>query len=212
LIPYVAVLQQGSPAVDKRGSSYIPDAKPGDFWLRGLLDPIRDGEKGFEAIFCGMVRVWSEFLPNRQGFVTSHMEPPADLESRRTSEGGIEKIIWVRTSNGHVVQDTRQLFILVEARPHVLPCYSTKHKFAKALTTHQHQILHPETGGIMPSYACKYRLTTFPDGNAKGKFFSLKFENLGLVSDPEYDAAEAFANSVESGALRVMVPLAGDND
>jgi hypothetical protein len=62
LLPLIYVLQTGSPAVEKRGDSYVEGANPGDFWLRNAIIPIRNGEEGIIAIPVEMVRTWIEWL------------------------------------------------------------------------------------------------------------------------------------------------------
>jgi hypothetical protein len=207
LIPLIYLLQQGSPQVDKRGNKYMQDAEPGDFFLRTALNPIRSGLTGIEVQPCEMLRKWIEFLPNRGGYVTEHDRPPADLESRISSENGIEKIVQVRRSNNNIIQDTRQFFVLVEGKAYALPCKGTGHTFAKEWQTHFHQLLHPQTGGLLPAWAHKYLLTTVPAANGKGKWFGLKFADLGPVPTlGEYDAGRRFHQAVTRGAVRGEAP------
>jgi len=94
IIPLLYILQSNSPAVAKRGNAHIPDAEPGDFWLRNAAsNPIRSGITGIDVLNCGMVRRWVEWRPNRQGYVTEHDQPPADTEDVIThDEAGIEKL------------------------------------------------------------------------------------------------------------------------
>jgi hypothetical protein len=40
------------------------------------------------------------------------------------------------------------------------------------------QFRHPKTGGLLPSFARKYLLTTVPASNALGHWFTLKFTDL----------------------------------
>src|SRR6516164_8106831 len=51
-----SVLQSNSPQVNKRGSDYMQDAEPGDWWLRGAANPISNGTDGIVVIPCGMGR------------------------------------------------------------------------------------------------------------------------------------------------------------
>jgi hypothetical protein len=202
LIPRVYLLQQNSPQVDKRGSRYVQDAAPGDFFLRTALRPIRSGLTGIEVQPCEMQRKWVEFFPNRGGYVTEHDQPPIDLESQIVSENGIERIIQVRRSNKNVVQDTRTFYLLIEGQPFVLGCKSTLHVFAREWVTHQHRLLHPQTGAILPAFSHKYLLTSIPASNAKGKWFGLKFQDLGPVSLPEMEAGNQLFEAVTRGTVR----------
>jgi hypothetical protein len=205
LIPRVVLLQQGSPQCEKRDAKYIQDAEAGDFFLRGALQPIRSGVNGIEVIPCEMVRRWVEWLPLRQGFVTEHDHPPADLESRIASEAGVEKIYQARKSNGNTIVDTRQFFLLIEGRAYALSCSSTAHTFAREWVTYQHQLRLPN-GALLPAFAHKYLLTSTPVSNAKGRWFGLKFTDLGPVGLAELEAGNRLFEAVTRGAVRGEAP------
>jgi hypothetical protein len=209
LIPIVYVLQTNSPACDKRAPTYIDGAEPGGFWLKGAIEPVRDGVAGIVVIPCAMTRTWMEWLPGRQGFAARHDKPPADLESG-TGEGGRQALT---RPNGNVIQDTREFYLLVDGQPYLLPCYATKHTFARGWQTHFRQFKHPKTGGVLPSFARKYRVTTVPTMNAMGRWFGLKFTDLNeWVSADEYQAAKALNAIVEQGRQRIEMPIADDAD
>jgi hypothetical protein len=210
LIPLIYVLQSNSPQVDKRGNAYEENAEPGDFFLRGAINPVRSGIEGIEAQPCMMLRKWVEWLPSRRGYVTEHDQPPADLESRISSENTIEKTELVRKSNGNTIVDTRQFYLIVEGQPFVLPCYSTRHTFARKWQTDLNQRRHPDTGNVLPAFLHRYRLTTYPDENAKGKYFSLKFTYIGPVSAPEYDLGKRLYEAVTRGIARAEASTNGD--
>jgi hypothetical protein len=213
LLPLIYVLQTGSPAVEKRGDSYVEGANPGDFWLRNAIIPIRNGEEGIIAIPVEMVRTWIEWLPNRGGFVARHDSPPEDMTQRTVrGDDGRERQSLVRGGSGNIVQDTREFYLLVDGQPYVLPCTGTKHTFARSWNMLFHQFLHPKTGNVMPSFARKYRLTTVPASNAVGKWFGLKFQDLGPVTVPEYQAAKTLYQAVQKGEKRAESPTAHAGD
>jgi hypothetical protein len=210
LLPLIYILQSNSPVTEKRSEAYIEGAEPGHFWLRNAITPIRDGVLGITAIPCEMVRTWIEWLPNRQGFVARHDEPPVDMTEKLVrDDSGRERIQLVRSGNGNVIQDTREFFLMVDGHPFDLPCTGTKHTFARQWQTMFHQFAHPKTGEVMPACSRKYRLTTVPMSNAIGKWFGLRFQDLGWVSKPEYDTAAAFAKAVKRGEKKAEAPMAG---
>ena len=91
LIPLIYILQTNSPVCDKRDPAYRDGASPGCFFLRGAIDPIREGDTGIVTIPCEMQRVWLEFLPGRQGLVDRHAQKPADVKATVQEEGGRRK-------------------------------------------------------------------------------------------------------------------------
>jgi hypothetical protein len=213
LVPLIYVLQALSPQVEKRGDNYIEGAEAGDFWLRNSLDPIRNGEEGIEAIPVDMFRTWIEWLPNRGGFVARHNEPPGDMVARTIrGDDGSEREVMMR-GNGNLVVDTREFYIMVDGDPYVFPCSSTKHTFARSWQTMFHRFKHPTTGKILPAFAHKYRLSTVPQSNVKGKWFGLKFEDAGTSSLVELKAAIAFSNAIVTGERKAEAPIAsGESD
>lgn len=208
LLPLIYVLQSNSPVVEKRGDNYIAGAEPGHFWLRNSINPIKDGVEGIMAIPCIMERTWIEWLPNRGGFVARHTEPPADMRLQTIrDDAGKEKQILVRESNGNVIQDTREFYIMVDGQPYVLPCTGTKHTFARQWNSMFHQYRHPKTGDVMPAFSRKYKLVTVPASNASGKWFGLQFHDEGFVTKREYDAAKALYTAVKKGEKRAEAPM-----
>jgi hypothetical protein len=209
LVPLIYVLQALSPQVEKRGDNYIEGAEAGDFWLRNSLDPIRNGEEGIEAIPVEMFRTWIEWLPNRGGFVTRHDSPPMDMVAKTIiGDDGKEREVMVR-GNGNFIVDTREFYLIVDGDPYVFPCSSTKHTFARQWQTMFHRFKHPTTGKIMPAFAHKYRLSTVPQSNVKGKWFGLKFEDVGKSTVEEIKACIAFSNAIAEGEKKAEAPIDG---
>lgn len=210
LLPLIYVLQSNSPVVDKRGDKYVEGAEAGHFWMRNSLTPIADGEEGINVIPCEMVRSWIEWLPNRQGFVSRHANPPEDMENKIVrDDSGREKVVLIRKGNGNIIQDTREFFLLCNGRPFVLPCTGTKHTFARSWQTMFHQFVNPKTGSILPAFAHRYKLTTVPMSNAIGKWFGLKFQDLGVIDfATEYEPAKAFYKAVKAGEKKAEAPMA----
>jgi hypothetical protein len=92
-------------------------ASPGDFWLRGDINPIRSGTEGIIVVFAAMVRTWIVWGAGRTGFVEQLSEPPPDLEEGRTDTGRPCLVL----PNGNTVEDTMQGFIICEGAPGIMP-------------------------------------------------------------------------------------------
>jgi hypothetical protein len=198
-LPLIYILQTGSPACEKRGADYIDGAEPGHFLLRGATDPIRSGVEGIVAINCGMRRAWLEWLPDRGGYADRHDRQPDDVVLH--DDGRKPRLI--RRDSKNVIEETREVFLLIEGRPYLLPCPSTRNQFAREWNTYCGQFTHPTTGKTLPSFAREYQLTTVKAENALGKWFKPKFTDLGWVSDIDiYKAARALNAIVESGRVR----------
>jgi hypothetical protein len=210
MLPLIYLLQTNSPQLDKHNSHYFEGAEAGDFFLKGALDPLHSGETGLEVINCGMATVWMEWRPGRQGYVDRHFKEPIDVENRMVQQDGQQKPAQVRRSNSNVIVETRELYLLVGGRPYILPCYGTRHTFAKEWQTYFHQFRHPQTGTLMPAFARKYLLLPRPASNPLGRWYGIKFEDLGWVSMDEYNLAKEFSLIVAKGKLRAEEPINGD--
>ena len=208
-ISLLAILQANSPPCDKRGAGHLLGAEPGHWHLRGDFE---HGTKGIIVQHCGMARGWIEWLPNRQAFVARHPQRPSDAETRIVKgDGGRERPSWVRRSNGNVLQETRELFLLVDGRsPFMFSCVSTFHSFARELNSYLLQITDPKTGLPRPSFMRRFRLYTVPASNQLGHWFKPAFQDLGFVSAAEYQTARVLAKIVERGLQRVEMPINDD--
>jgi hypothetical protein len=202
-------LQALSPQCDPNMAEYIAGAQSGDFVITELHKLFK-GAVGLGVLHCGQIRTKSEFLPERQGFVARWLTDPSDIETR--IEDGKRWPVQVRKSNGNLLIETIELYLLAEGIPCVMFCSATKVRFARQWMAWlaQPQFINPRTGRPMPSYARRYRLYSASDSNARGRWAAPKFEDLGWV-DPksqEFLAARAFAKLVAGGTLRI----AGDAD
>jgi hypothetical protein len=201
IVPIVGVAQNNSPCLDRQSDKYLEGAKAGDIILSGALDPVRDGEQGIEAIFCEMVPTWTIWLLGRQGLVGRSAERPADAVTTLSSEGGQSKRITTCDNGQHIAQETKEFYVLVQGRAYMLPCWSTRITFARELQTHFSQFTHPTTGRALPSFSRKYQLFTAPKANALGRWYRLRFQDLGFVTKAEYDLARALHKAVNNGTV-----------
>jgi hypothetical protein len=102
------------------------------------------------------------------------------------------------------VQETREVYLLIEGKPYVLSFHGSGHTIARRWESRLHQILHPDTQQPMPAYSQVYHLSTFADSNAKGDWFSVKAEFSCFVqSRAEYDRAKEFTQIVKRGTYRI---------
>ena len=60
---------------------------------------------------------------------------------------------------------------------------------------------------VLASHARKYKLTTKAKSNAWGRWFGVKFQDLGYVSKAEYDLARELHKIAERGAYRVELSI-----
>ena len=79
---------------------------PGDFLLRSLPDPIRNGKQGIEVIVWYYDEVYKEWTPNQSRVLAVHLWRPADYSTDPKTG-----LLW---RNGNMLIQTWRLFLLYE--------------------------------------------------------------------------------------------------
>jgi hypothetical protein len=201
--PQFVLGQPMSQFCNKHNANYLPGAESGDTAIREI-GRLYKGAEGVQAQHCGQRHRIAEFLPDRQGFVREHIEPPPGVIKRRSETGSKQELLF--TSDGNVLVPTRQVFLLLEARqPAVLYASSSLHFFCRRWMTAIAQYRY-DNGDPCPSYARSWQLRTVWKENAWGGWFTLAFQDLGWADETAFKAAEAFNRLVEGGNLRLSQP------
>jgi hypothetical protein len=187
LLPWIYLLQVGSPQVLRQKAEYIKGAVAGNIWPRGTQTLI-DGEEGISVIPAGRLKFWVEWKPDRAGLVGRHKywddRPdkgrPVDAQQVQDPKSGNR--IWVRDSGNHLVE-TDELAVLTliggQWNPGVLAMSSTNLTCSKAWNGEQLRQRIPELGDdfVPPSFAFIYHLKTVATSNEKGSWHKWAFEH-----------------------------------
>jgi hypothetical protein len=204
LLFYILLFQTNSPQVDKFSPNYVAGAGPGAIWFRGDVIEVRDGVVGFEAIVCHYLRVWNIWGPVRgSGLQGKLLAPPpaAEVEMRQLPDSTRPQLVF--RDSGNVLQECRELYVLVNGRPYVMPFHGSGHRTVKQLQMTLSQYLHPKTQRALPAYAHKFLVQTTPMSNGKGRWFGFKFTRRGFTTVAEYEAGRELYRAIARGAYRV---------
>ncbi|HEX8552784.1 MAG TPA: hypothetical protein VF681_14650 [Abditibacteriaceae bacterium] len=227
-IPFLIVLQKGSPQVDEASKSALPGARQGMLFntVTGDLidvprapDDKREGVKPLIFIPCAFRQVWIRWGSRKagggfKGELTS--DQVADM--RRT--GALKELdgkLVIPNANGSIddkcdiVNDHRNHYGLAlgddDAWQNVLiSLTSTQIKKSKRLMAAigGAKMKHPRTGMIFqpPSWANKFAITTVPESNDKGNWMGIDFNIVGKVDRRDlYEAGKAFNEAIKTGAV-----------
>jgi len=220
-IPFLSVLQKGSPQVDEASGQAIKGAKAG-MLFENVTGRMFNGKDGIIIVPCSYRR---EFLrwggrENGGGF-KGPMTPEQVVEMR--ARGAIVELdgrLYVPEKDGTVnpkksdnIKDTREHYVLVidqatgawtEA---LLSLTSTQIKKSKMLMSALAAVKLKNAAGQMftpPTFANYVKITTVPESNDQGTWFGVKFEVAGQVDRPEvYAAAKAFHANIAKGGVQV---------
>jgi len=218
-IPFLSILQAGSPQVKKSDGAYIKGAEEG-FLFNSVTQDVVNGEDGVEVIPCYYMRRFvrwgardagggfkGEFLPTDPLLAQAKevdgkllLADPSGAFNPKTSD------ILVDTRNHYVLVVTEQGYT-----PALISISSTQIKKSRQWMSKMDGIKLRRADGSMftaPMFSHKYRLSTVPESNDKGSWYGWKVETAGMVDDPAmYQAAKSFRDAVGAGEVKTAQPV-----
>lgn len=218
-IPFLSVLQKGSPQVDEASGVAIEGAKAG-MLFENVTGKMFDGKVGVTIIPCAYRRVFLRWAPKGSdgaGF-KGELAPEKVAEMRARGEiSELDGKLYVPLPDGTVsdkkcdrISDTRNHYVLLVDdatgawKEALVSLTSTQIKKSKMLMSALASVKVQGASGLFtpPTFANTVRVLTTPESNDKGTWFGLKFELAGQVTRPElYAAAKAFHSSVAKGTV-----------
>jgi len=210
-IPFLRILQKGSPQCDEAASGFLEDARPGMFY-NSVTNELFDGKEGVVLLPCGFQRRFLRFAPRGDGSL-SGVYTPEEVVSLRESGSAVEHEgrLYIPEAGGgqiNVKRDDR----LVDSRSHfclllsgdsaekvVFSLASTQIKKSKQLNAMLSKVR--IAGAPPPTWMNRVKATTVPEQNDEGSWHGVKFELDGFIEDQAlYAEGKAFHDSVSSGA------------
>jgi hypothetical protein len=220
-IPFLSVLQKGSPQVDEASGAAVEGAKAGMLW-DNVAGRMFDGKTGVSLVPCAYRRVFLRWAPKGTQGSGFKGEMSADQVAGMRAAGQIVDLdgrLYVPLPDGTVndkkcdrISDTRNHYVLLVDQASgawaqaLLSLTSTQIKKSKMLMSALASVKLNGPSGMYtpPTFANVVRLTTMPESNDKGTWFGTKFELAGRVDRAElYAAAKAFHASVAAGSIEV---------
>lgn len=220
-IPFVAVLQKGSPQVDEASGAAIEGAKAGMFY-DNVAGRMFDGKNGVLLVPCAYRRVFLRWAPkgaDGAGFKGELLpETVADMRAKGQIVD-LDGKLYIPLPDGTInekkcdrIADTRNHYVLLIDESNggwsqaLVSLSSTQIKKSKMLMSALAGIKFDGPNGLFtpPTFANLVRATTVPESNDKGTWHGIKFAIEGKVARAEvYAAAKAFHASVAKGAVDV---------
>ena len=228
-IPFLSVLQKGSPQVDEASGAAVEGAKAGMLW-DNVAGRMFDGKTGVSLVPCAYRRVFLRWAPKGTQGSGFKGELSADQVAGMRAAGQIVDLdgrLYVPQPDGTVndkkcdrISDTRNHYVLLVDQASgawaqaLLSLTSTQIKKSKMLMSALASVKLNGPSGMYtpPTFANVVRLTTMPESNDKGTWFGTKFELAGRVDRAElYAAAKAFHASVAAGSIEVKYESPAEN-
>lgn len=213
-IPFLSIIQSGSPELKRQEAKYIEGAGVGDIF-NTLSRQVVYEQDGEPMIFipCAYDRLFVEWKPRNEGggIVTSHRDPAILSECKRDIETGrdIHK-------NGNTIVQTAYFtgFRLTDGKPEqsVIGFSSTQLKKSRGwLNLAMSQKL--PNGAQLPLYANSYKITTKFEKNNKGDWYGWIIELNGRVSDRELVSASSdVARTAQANVAKLLANTPSGED
>ena len=201
-MPFLRVLGQLSPEINKRDSKYVEGAEAGMIF-NTVTKQTYDGETGLNVIPCGYKREYVEWSDRGEGTSAPvAIHPVSSGIIKDTTRGADYKD---RLPNGNYLENTASYFVLTENYEQALiTMKSTQLKVSRSWNSMMNTIkLEGKNGLFTPaSYSHVYNLSSVQQSNDKGTWFGWNVQKIGPVQDKDlYAAAKQFAASVGSAAV-----------
>jgi hypothetical protein len=197
-IPFLRILQTGSPQVSEDESSYIDGAKPGMFF-NTITNEVYGAS--LELIPITYSRSFIEWAPNRGGFVMDHGSDPSILDRVVTIDDKHNSIL----DNGNIIQDTRNHIVLLaeapESGPIIMSMTSTGIKHSRKWMTLMQGVMLPNSTKKAPMFACKWLVNTVKNENDEGKWYQIGDKSSTAVSMSGWVNKDQLAAAVECSKL-----------
>lgn len=210
-IPFLAIMQKGSPQVDKDSDEFVDGAEVGDLMLTTSGDLFKD-EDGVDLIFCGYRRVFLRWATQDDGGGFKGELTVDEVTRGRATGEFVEQDNKLFANNGDVIRDTRIHYVLVlrgdgTAVPAVLSVSSTQIKKSKMLLTQIQSYIAKDSQGKAfnpPTFGHIFHAETIAESNDKGSWRGWKFSRTGFVSDAGmFNTAREFHETVKGETVKV---------
>jgi len=200
-IPYINILQSGSPQINPSKAEYVDGAKVGQFY-NTVTQEVSDTIDVVPVLY--QLR-YVEWKPREQGggFVEAHNADSGILS--QTKRDGITNKDAL--PNGNYIATTAYHYVMVFGKDGtyaqaVISMTSTQLKKSRrwnSLMLSQ-KIKGPSGLFTPPTYAMIYKLSTVSESNDRGSWFGYQIEKVGTVEDANlYNESKAFSTAASRG-------------
>ena len=205
-LPFLKVLGQLSPEVNKRDGKYVEGAEPGMI-LNTVTNEVYNGTKGIEVLPVFYERKYVEWQDRGEGKgspVAIH-SADSDIVSTTTRDKSFKD----RLPNGNYLENTANHYVVVLGKSPTTAMISmkaTQLKISRKWNSIMMGIKLQGKNGLFtpPTYSHIYNLKTVQMSNDKGTWFGWEVSKVGPVSDKGvYEIAKNFAERLGKGDVKI---------
>ena len=205
-LPFLKVLGQLSPEVNKVHAKHVEGAEPGMI-LNTVTNEVFDGAKGLNVLPVYYERKlveWQDRGESKGAPVAIH-NAESDIMSQTTRDKSFKD----RLSNGNYIDNTANHFVIVlgdSPQSALISMKATQLKISRKWNSVMMGIKLQGKNGLFtpPTYSHIYNLKTVQMSNDKGTWFGWDVSKVGPIEDKAvYDIAKSFAEKVSKGNVEV---------
>ena len=194
-LPFLKILGQLSPEVNKRDGKYVEGAEPGMIY-NSVSGELYDGVKGIDVIPCFYKLEYIEWKDRGEGLGApiAIYDSSSDIMSKTTPDANYKD----RLPNGNYIEKTASHFVIVSGdspSTALISMKSTQLKISRKWNSMMSGIKMKGANGMFTpaSFSHIYKLKTTQMSNDKGTWFGWEVSKVGPVTDKGlYDQAKGF--------------------
>jgi hypothetical protein len=204
-LPFLKILGQLSPEVNKRDGKYVEGAEPGMIF-NSVSGELYDGVKGIDVIPCFYKLEYIEWKDRGEGLGApiAIYDSSSDIMSKTKPDANYKD----RLPNGNYIEKTASHFVIVSGdspSTALISMKSTQLKISRKWNSMMSGIKMKGANGMFTpaSFSHIYKLKTTQMSNDKGTWFGWEVSKVGPVTDKGlYDQAKGFSDSISKGSVK----------
>ena len=200
-LPFLKILGQLSPEVNKRDGKYVEGAEPGKI-INTVTNKLYDEIEVIPVFYKRQYVEWADRGTSTGAPVAIH-SADSDIISQTTRGKDYKD----RLANGNYLENTANHYVIYlndTPQQALVSMKSTQLKVSRKWNSMMMGIKMQGKNGLFtpPTYSHIYKLKTVQMSNDKGTWFGWDVEKVGPVGDKNiYDMAKSFATSVGKGEI-----------
>ena len=203
-LPFLKILAQLSPEVNKRDGKYVEGAEAGMIY-NSVTGELYNGVEGINVIPCFYKLEYLEWKDRGEGLGAPVMvhDSSSDIMSTTKPDANYKD----RLPNGNYIDKTASHFVIIlgdSPQTALISMKSTQLKISRKWNTMMSGIkLKGKNGLYTPaSFSHIYKLKTTQLSNDKGTWFGWEVSKVGPITDAAtYQQAKSFSESISKGAV-----------
>ena len=204
-LPFLKILGQLSPEVNKRDGKYVEGAEPGMIY-NSVSGDLYDGVKGIDVIPCFYKLEYIEWKDRGEGpgAPVAIYDSSSDIMSKTKPDANYKD----RLPNGNYIEKTASHFVIVSGdspSTALISMKSTQLKISRKWNSMMSGIKMKGANGMFTpaSFSHIYKLKTTQMSNDKGTWFGWEVNKVGPVTDKGlYDQAKGFSENISKGGVK----------